>query len=211
MKVYHKLLYLALFIFMHDSLIGGSRPMQVAVIHNDDPGIEIATIGGGCFWCLEAIFEDLNGVEKVEVGYAGGHVTDPTYEQVIEGNTGHAEVVQITFRTEVISFEEILKVFFSIHDPTSRNRQGADVGSQYRSIILFHNDIQKFTSENVISEIQSENLWKHPIMTEIEPYQSFSTAEAYHQNYFKNNPEDMYCQLVIAPKVNKFRKANSLK
>jgi len=168
--------------------------------------MEIATLGGGCFWCLEPIFEELKGVADVEVGYSGGSFPQPTYAQVCTGRTGHAEVVQITFDPAIISFKEILEVFFSFHDPTTPNRQGADVGPQYRSIILYHTDKQKEIAEQVIQEIEAAKMWGAPLVTEIVPFQVFYQAEDYHQDYFKNNPGQGYCQVVIAPKVAKFRK-----
>lgn len=167
---------------------------------------KVATLGGGCFWCLEAVYADLKGIEKVESGYSGGAVDDPTYRQVSSGTTGHAEVVQLTFDPKVISFKEILEVFFSIHDPTTLNRQGSDVGTQYRSVIYYLTPEQKMTAEQVIKEIGTEGIWNSPIVTEIAPLKVFFKAEDYHQEYFKDNPEQMYCQLVIAPKVAKFRK-----
>jgi peptide-methionine (S)-S-oxide reductase len=166
---------------------------------------EIATLGGGCFWCLEAVYEELRGVEKVESGYSGGTVPDPTYRQVCTGTTGHAEVVQVTFDLEVVSFKEILEVFFTIHDPTTLNRQGADVGTQYRSAIFYHDEEQKRVAEEVISELEAAHLWDDPIVTEVKPLDVFYRAEDYHQEYYRNNPEQPYCQVVIAPKVAKFR------
>lgn len=170
------------------------------------PGKEIATLGGGCFWCLDPIYDELRGVEEVLVGYAGGSVPNPSYDLVCRGSTGHAEVVQITFDPEVISYKEILQIFFSIHDPTTLNRQGADVGPQYRSIILYHDDAQKETAEQVIQEIEAEGLWSAPIVTQVAPFSKFYVAEDYHQKYFENNPGQGYCRVVIAPKVAKFRK-----
>ena len=165
-----------------------------------------ATIGGGCFWCLEAIYQDLQGVLHVESGYTGGQVPNPDYKLVCTGTTGHAEVVQITFDPEIITFEDILRIFFTIHDPTTLNRQGADIGTQYRSAIFFHNENQKVTAQMILSEIENSNIWPNPIVTEISPLGEFYSAEDYHQNYFKNNPYQGYCQAVIAPKVAKFRK-----
>jgi peptide-methionine (S)-S-oxide reductase len=167
---------------------------------------EVTTLGGGCFWCTEAIFSELKGVEKVESGYSGGKVANPTYEAVCTGTTGHAEVVQITFNPKVISFRQILQVFFTIHDPTTLNRQGADVGTQYRSIIFYHSDEQKRIAERVISEVNASKLWSKPVVTEVAPFRTFYNAESYHQEYFKSNPQQPYCQIVIAPKVEKFRK-----
>jgi peptide-methionine (S)-S-oxide reductase len=167
---------------------------------------EIATLAGGCFWCLEAVFADLRGVEKVESGYSGGATDNPTYGQVCSGTTGHAEVVQVTFDPKLISFKEILEIFFVIHDPTTINRQGADAGTQYRSAIYFHTPEQKMITEQVIKEINASGIWNAPIVSEVAPVRVFYKAEDYHQEYYKNNPEQMYCQLVIAPKVSKFRK-----
>jgi peptide-methionine (S)-S-oxide reductase len=169
------------------------------------PGYELATLGGGCFWCLEAVYDELRGVVDVVSGYSGGHVPFPTYRQVCGGDTGHAEVVQITFDPAVISFRELLEVFFAIHDPTTRNRQGADVGPQYRSVIFYHSDAQRATAEQVIAELNAARLWPAPIVTEVVPFTAFYPAEDYHQEYFVNNPNQRYCRIVIAPKVAKFR------
>jgi len=167
---------------------------------------EIATLGGGCFWCVEAVFTELQGVEKVESGYAGGANDNPTYEQVCSGNTGHAEVVQVTFDPEEISFKEILEVFFTAHDPTTLNRQGADMGTQYRSVIFYHDEKQKTEAEEVIKELSGEGIWDSPIVTEISPLTKFFKAENYHQDYFKYNGQQPYCRMVVAPKVAKVRK-----
>ena len=169
-------------------------------------GQQIATLGGGCFWCLEAVFEQLDGVEKVESGYSGGTVVKPSYRQVSTGTTGHAEVVQLTFNQQVITFREILEVFFDIHDPTTLNRQGADVGSQYRSAIFYHNEEQKRIAAKVIEALEVEKIWDDPIVTEVVPLKVVYKAESYHQDYFELNPRQPYCQAVIAPKVAKFRK-----
>jgi peptide-methionine (S)-S-oxide reductase len=166
---------------------------------------DVATLGGGCFWCLEAVFEQLKGVEKVESGYSGGRVVNPTYKQVTAGTTGHAEVVQVTFDPTVIAFRELLEVFFTIHDPTTLNRQGADVGPQYRSAIFCHDEKQKATAEQVIREITDAGIWNGPIVTEVAPFGAFYKAEEYHQEYYRNNAYQPYCQVVIAPKVAKFR------
>ena len=168
-------------------------------------GKEVVTLGGGCFWCIEAVFEELNGVEHLESGYSGGQVDDPTYEQVCTGATGHAEVVQVTFDPKVISLKEVLEVFFTVHDPTTLNRQGADVGTQYRSMIFYRSEEQKVIAEQVIREIQKEKLWKAPIVTELVPFKAFYKAEDYHQEYYKKNPGQAYCRIVIAPKIKKFR------
>lgn len=167
---------------------------------------EIATLAGGCFWCLEAVYQELRGVELVESGYMGGHVRNPSYREVCNGTTGHAEVVQVTFDTQEVSFQEILEVFFTIHDPTTLNRQGADVGTQYRSAIFYHSDEQKETAERVIREITAAGVWNSPIVTQVAAADTFYKAENYHQNYYTQNGGQPYCQVVIAPKVSKFRK-----
>jgi peptide-methionine (S)-S-oxide reductase len=168
---------------------------------------EIATLAGGCFWCLEAVFDQLKGVEDVISGYSGGKNPGPTYQAVCTGLTGHAEVVQVTFDPEKISFDELLRIFFTIHDPTTLNRQGADVGTQYRSAIFYHTPEQKATAERVMRELGAEKLWDRPIVTQLTPYSAFYPAEDYHQEYFARNPEQGYCRVIIAPKVAKFRKA----
>jgi peptide-methionine (S)-S-oxide reductase len=168
--------------------------------------LETATLGGGCFWCLEAIYKELKGVLSVESGYAGGHVQNPTYKQVCTGNTGHAEVVQIQYNPTIITFKDLLNVFFIIHDPTTLNRQGADIGTQYRSVIFYHNETQRKIAESSIKELEQKNLWENPIVTEISPFQMFFRAEDYHQDYYLNNANQPYCQVVIAPKIAKFRK-----
>ena len=170
------------------------------------PQREVATLAGGCFWCLEAAFQQLKGVEQVQSGYAGGHVPNPSYEQVCTGTTGHAEVVQITFDPAVVSFDELLHVFFTIHDPTTLNRQGGDVGTQYRSAIFHHSPEQKATAERVMGELAAEQVWDDPIVTELKPLQAFYPAEEYHRDYFRRNPNQGYCRAVIAPKVAKVRK-----
>ena len=167
---------------------------------------EIATLGGGCFWCIEAVFVELEGVEKVESGYAGGVNDNPSYEQVCSGNTGHAEVVQVTFDPDQISFKEILEVFFTAHDPTTLNRQGADMGTQYRSVIFYHDEKQKTEAEAVIKELNASGIWDGPLVTELSPYTKFFKAENYHQEYFKYNGQQPYCRMVVAPKVAKVRK-----
>jgi len=169
-------------------------------------GKEIATLAGGCFWCLEAVFDELRGVEEVESGYSGGQVANPTYHQVCDGTTGHAEVVQLTFDPLQISFKEILEVFFTIHDPTTLNRQGADIGTQYRSAIFYHAPEQKAIAEQVIGEIDAAKIWDDPIVTEVAPFSMFYRAEDYHQEYYANNSNQPYCRAVVAPKVQKFRK-----
>lgn len=165
--------------------------------------MEIATLGGGCFWCLEAVYQELNGVLQVESGYAGGHVENPGYEEVCEGRTGHAEVVRIGFDPALVSYREILEIFFTIHDPTTLNRQGNDVGTQYRSVIYFHSPQQHDTARQVIAEMA--NVWDAPIVTELAPAGPFFKAETYHQNYYRQNPMQGYCAFIVAPKVAKFR------
>jgi len=167
---------------------------------------EVATLGGGCFWCLEAVYQQLERVEKIVSGYAGGTVEHPTYEEVCSGTTGHAEVVQLTFDPAVVSFEEVLGVFFSIHDPTTLNRQGGDVGTQYRSAIFYHDEAQKRTAEAMIARLEQEGVWEDSVVTQLEPAGTFYEAEAYHQNYYRRNPYQSYCMAVVAPKVAKFRK-----
>lgn len=167
---------------------------------------EVATLAGGCFWCLEAAFQDLKGVQQVASGYAGGHLPNPSYEQVCTGTTGHAEVVQISFDPAVVSFADLLHVFFTIHDPTTLNRQGEDVGTQYRSAIFFHTPEQKATAERVIRELQAEHVWDAPVVTELAPLAAFYPAEEYHRDYYRRNPNQGYCRAVIAPKVAKLRK-----
>lgn len=167
--------------------------------------LEKATLGGGCFWCLEAVFDQLRGVTSVVSGYSGGHIENPTYRAVCNGTTGHAEVVQIEFDPSEVSFEDVLRVFFTIHDPTTVDRQGADVGSQYRSVIFHHSPEQRATAESVIREIDDAGIWDDPIVTQVVPLERFYIAEDYHQEYFERNGNQPYCQIVVAPKVAKFR------
>ena len=164
---------------------------------------EIATLGGGCFWCVEIMYQDLKGVLKVESGYSGGKTNNPTYREICSGLSGHAEVIQVTFDPSIISFKEILEVFFTVHDPTTLNRQGNDSGTQYRSVIFYHTEAQKAMAAQVKEEAQA--IWSDPIVTEISPLSNYFKAEVYHQNYFKDNPNQPYCSIVIAPKVRKFR------
>lgn len=171
--------------------------------------VEKATLGGGCFWCLDPIFSELTGVLSVEVGYAGGAEDNPSYESVCTGSTGHAEVVQVTFDPELVTYKDILNVFFSVHDPTTLNRQGGDVGTQYRSIILTYDEAQHETAGSLIKSLEAEQIWGAPIVTEVVPYDVFYRAEEYHQEYFEKNPNQGYCQAIIAPKVAKFRTSNS--
>ena len=158
---------------------------------------EDATLGGGCFWCLEAVFQELAGVESVVSGYAGGSTSQPTYQQVCGGGTGHAEVVQVRFDPEVLGYEDLLRVFFAVHDPTTKDRQGADSGTQYRSVILYHSEVQRAAAEAVVGEVAAEGHYADPVVTEIEPLSEFWPAESYHADYFRNNPGQQYCQLVI--------------
>ena len=173
----------------------------------DTNSTETATLGGGCFWCLDAAFRQLRGVTSVVSGYAGGRVKNPTYHQVCGGDTGHAEVVQVTFDPRELSYRDLLTVFFTIHDPTTLDRQGADVGPQYRSVIFYHTPEQRTEAERLIAELGAERLWDDPIVTELAPAPTFYPAESYHQDYFAKNPSQGYCQAVVAPKVAKVRKA----
>ena len=166
---------------------------------------ETAVLGGGCFWCLEAVYVQMQGVLSVESGYMGGKTNDPTYRDVCGGATGHAEVVQVTFDPSVTSYRDILEVFFAIHDPTTRDRQGNDAGTQYRSVIFYNCDEQHSTAEQVIRELDAAGIWDDPIVTEVRPASTFYRAEDYHQNYFRDNPQQPYCTFVVAPKVRKFR------
>jgi peptide-methionine (S)-S-oxide reductase len=187
-----------------DKLMQSDQPVAQAVTTQPDSGqTAIATLGGGCFWCVEAVYQELNGVQKVESGYAGGHVSNPTYREICTGTTGHAEVAQITYNPALVSFEEILEVFFTVHDPTTLNRQGNDVGTQYRSVIYYHNPEQKAIAEAAKSA--ASELWEDPIVTQIAPLDKFYKAEEYHQNYFRDNPSQSYCVYVVGPKVKKFR------
>ena len=167
--------------------------------------LQTATLAGGCFWCLEAVYDEIKGVHSVESGYAGGHVVNPTYREVCNGDTGHAEVVQVHFDPNVVSYRDLLNVFFAIHDPTTLNRQGADVGTQYRSAIFYHDDEQKRIAEELIKELNGQDIWGRPIVTQVEKLDKFYMGEDYHQEYFQNNPRQPYCSFVVAPKVAKFR------
>src|SRR5712691_5765621 len=167
---------------------------------------EVVTLAGGCFWCLQPVFQELRGVEKVEVGYSGGRLANPSYEAVCTDTTGHAEAVQVTFDPSVIPLADILRIFFSVHDPTTLNRQGGDVGTQYRSAIFYHTPEQKAVAERVIAKLQADKVWDDPIATELKPLQAFYPAEEYHRDYYRRNPNQGYCSAVIAPKVAKVRK-----
>ena len=173
---------------------------------NNASTTEIATLAGGCFWCIEAVFLEVRGVEKVIPGYTGGTTTNPSYEQVCTGRTGHAEALQVSFNSSIVSYREILEIFFSVHDPTTMNRQGADTGTQYRSAIFYHNQQQNIIAEELIGELNKAHLWKESIVTQIVPLGTFYPAEDYHREYFSRHPEQAYCQMVISPKVSKLRK-----
>jgi peptide-methionine (S)-S-oxide reductase len=166
---------------------------------------EVATLAGGCFWCLEAVFENVRGVDSVVSGYAGGTVAEPTYQQVCSGTTGHAEVVQVTFDPHLTSYRDILEIYFAIHDPTTLNRQGHDVGAQYRSAVFYHSPDQQKMAQDLIAELNAAHIWDRPIVTEVTLLQTFYPAEGYHQGYFRRNPNQGYCQMVVSPKVAKFR------
>jgi peptide-methionine (S)-S-oxide reductase len=168
--------------------------------------LQTATLAGGCFWCLEAVYDEIKGVHSVESGYAGGQVDNPTYREVCNGTTGHAEVVQVHFDPNIVSYRDLLNVFFAIHDPTTLNRQGADVGTQYRSAIFYHDDEQKKIAEVLIKDLNAQQIWDRPIVTEVTKFDKFYMAEDYHQEYFASNPYQPYCMAVVAPKVSKFRK-----
>ncbi|MBF8266845.1 MAG: peptide methionine sulfoxide reductase [Dehalococcoidia bacterium] len=167
---------------------------------------ERATLAGGCFWCLEAVFEQLKGVERVESGYIGGHLPNPSYQQVCSGTTGHAEAVEVSFDPGIISYRELLEVFFAIHDPTTQNRQGPDVGTQYRSAIFYHSPDQETVAREIMARLSASGSWMRPVVTEVAPFTAFYPAEEYHREYYRRNPGNSYCQAVIAPKVSKFRK-----
>lgn len=199
--------WIACFIFaLVGNLSAASTSMSTKKETEHSQGkLQTATLAGGCFWCLEPIFEDLRGVQNVVVGYTGGHVAHPSYEQVCTGKTGHAESVRITFDPSIISYEDLLKVFFTVHDPTQLNRQGPDVGTQYRSAIFYQNQEQKDVAEKVFREITQAGIWDGKIVTEVTPLTNFYKAEEYHQEYFEHHPEQAYCRIIIAPKVAKFR------
>lgn len=166
----------------------------------------LATLAGGCFWCIESAFNKVRGVKIATSGYAGGHTQAPTYKEVCEGNTGHAEVVQIEYYPDEITYEALLEIFFALHDPTQLNRQGNDIGTQYRSAIFYHNDEQRVAAEAIIASMTQNNTWPAPIVTEVTPLDVFFAAEDYHQDYFNNNPQNQYCQMVVSPKLAKFKK-----
>lgn len=200
----HIPLLISLFLLLSVNQSRGQQPNPTFNMNTEN--LEQATFGAGCFWCVEAVFEELKGVKTVEAGYAGGEIENPTYRQVSYGNTGHAEVARIVYDPSVISFDQLLTVFWHTHNPTTLNRQGGDVGPQYRSAIFYHNDEQKRIAEKSLAETDASGLWDDPIVTEISPLKNYSTAENYHQDYYENNPNAGYCQVVIAPKLKKFRK-----
>ena len=179
--------------------------LNLAGFTKNNKTMEIATLGGGCFWCTEAIFSELKGVKSVTSGYSGGELINPSYKEVISGRTGHAEVIQIKFDPTVVSFTDLLEVFFATHDPTTLNRQGADVGTQYRSAIFYHNDDQKKIARQIIDQLNKDNVFNKPVVTEVTKWKNFFKAEDYHQDYYANNPSQSYCQFVIVPKLKKFR------
>ena len=196
------LLLLTVFFF----LMSGASPFNNTDMTKSENNYEIVTLGAGCFWCVEAIFEKTRGVINVASGYSGGKMPNPTYREVTSGRTGHAEVVQVKYDPSVLSFAKLLEIFFMTHDPTTLNRQGADIGTQYRSAIFYHTEEQKRVAEEVKAMLDKEIIWKDPIVTEITAYSSFYIAEDYHQEYFRNNPDQGYCRIVISPKIDKFEK-----
>lgn len=201
-----KIVYICLISFVCLFIITGKSNGAPKDMKTKSTPQECITVGGGCFWCTEAIFLEIKGVEKAESGYAGGSAVNPTYEDVCAGKTGHAEVVQITFNPAVISLEKILQIFFATHDPTTLNRQGADIGTQYRSVIFYRDIKQKAIINKVIGELKTLKAYKQTVVTEVVPFESFYRAEDYHQNYFQRNPEQSYCRIIINPKLEKFRK-----
>lgn len=183
-----------------------STVKKTVSMEQNEGDLQTATFGAGCFWCVEAVFEEVKGVKKVVAGYAGGHIENPTYKQVTTGTTGHAEVTRLTYDPSIVSYEQLLEVFWHTHNPTTLNRQGNDVGPQYRSVIFYHNDEQRKIAEKSLKRTDASDLWEDPIVTEIQPISNYSQAENYHQDYYANNPNAGYCQVVIAPKLKKFRK-----
>ncbi len=194
---------------MSNSQAGGTAAATSVAGPGAGPEIEMITLGGGCFWCLEAVYLDVRGVTRVTPGYAGGHVVAPTYEAVCTGETGHAEIVQVAFDRTQITLEQVLAIFFTIHDPTTLNRQGHDVGTQYRSAIFFHRPDQAETARRIIASLTEQQVFREPIVTEVVPLSNHSDAEAYHHRYFENHPSQGYCAMVVAPKLSKFRKVHA--
>ena len=201
----NKALAAALLIILGAATGKATEVEYAAASDNVETTMETTTLGGGCFWCIEAVFAELDGVSEAVSGYAGGSSSDPSYAEVCSGDSGHAEVVQVTFDPQRISFEEILAVFFSVHDPTTRDRQGADVGSQYRSVILHHDETQRYAALELIQRLDTEKVWPNPVVTQVEPFAGFHPAQKYHQDYYERNSSAGYCQVVIAPKLEKFR------
>jgi peptide-methionine (S)-S-oxide reductase len=207
MNNYCKLTILSLFSFLIlNCKSETSKTLLEKKINTMENKLDTATLGAGCFWCVEAVFQQLKGVEKTISGYSGGKIKNPAYKEVCTGQTGHAEVIQVIFNPTIISFKELLEVFWQTHDPTTLNRQGADVGTQYRSVIYFHNNEQKEIAETLKNSLNSENIFGKPVVTEISAFTQFYPAEDYHQNYFLENGEQPYCQYVIVPKMEKFKK-----
>ncbi len=206
MKTLIKLFIPALFILASACKGTAEKSNNTEFMEFKEKKYEYATIGGGCFWCIEAIFMEVRGISKATSGYSGGTVKNPSYREVTSGRTGHAEVVQLEFDPEIISYKDILEIFFHLHDPTTLNRQGADVGTQYRSVIFYHNDEQEKIARQVFEEIGRSDLWENSLVTEISPLGEFYVAEDYHQNYYANNPNQPYCTFVISPKLSKLRK-----
>ena len=203
---HYPLFFLLLFITGAASCAGNSETITTDNIIMSDSTLQTATFGAGCFWCVEAVFSDLKGVEAVEAGYTGGQTKNPSYKDVCSGKTGHAEVARITYDSDIVSYEDLLEVFWHTHDPTTLNRQGADMGTQYRSVIFYHNEEQRKIAEESKKRTEGSGLWDAPIVTQIETLPEYYKAEDYHQNYFVNNPSQPYCSAVIKPKVEKFRK-----
>lgn len=195
------LLFIALFTHCGQAETNRHYPMEP-----NNENFESATLGGGCFWCLEAVYLEVKGINKVVSGFSGGHIKNPAYREVVTGQTGHAEVVQLTYDPSIISYREILEIFFHLHDPTTLNRQGADIGTQYRSVIFYHNKDQEQTARQVFSEIEASKLWPNRLVTEVSPLEAFYAAEDYHQNYYARNTDQPYCTYVISPKMQKLRK-----
>lgn len=185
---------------------GNAINKTTSIMENNNTALDTATFGSGCFWCSEAIFQRVNGVKFVASGYSGGKRPNPTYDQVSSGATGHAEVIQITYNPQEVSYDQLLEIFWKTHDPTTLNRQGADVGTQYRSVVFYHNEAQKQTAESIKAELNASGAWNNPIVTEISPFTAFYKAENYHQNYYNNNKNAPYCNFVIVPKLEKFEK-----
>jgi peptide-methionine (S)-S-oxide reductase len=206
MKTLIKLFIPALLIVASACKGTAEKTHNTGLMEPNQKNYEYATIGGGCFWCIEAIFSEVRGVHSATSGYSGGTVKNPSYREVTSGRTGHAEVVQLAFDPEIISYRDILEIFFHLHDPTTLNRQGADIGTQYRSVIFYHNDEQEKMARQVFEEIDRSDLWENPLVTEISPLTEFYVAEDYHQNYYANNPNQPYCTFVISPKISKLRK-----